>query len=87
MRWPVRIQLLLLMLGVVGLGIVLTTLTSAYLAVREASRYQAESLDRVVRTLTAANYPLSQPVLEHVSGLSGAQFVVLDGRNRVLYTT
>ncbi len=87
MRWPVRIQLLLLMLGVVGLGIVLTTLMSAYLAVREASRYQAESLDRVVRTLTAANYPLSQPVLEHVSGLSGAQFVVLDGSNKVLYTT
>lgn len=87
MRWPVRIQLLLWMLGVVGLGIVLTTATSAYLAVREASRYQAESLDRVVRTLTAAHYPLSQTVLEHVSGLSGAQFVVLDGRGRVLYTT
>ncbi len=87
MRWPVRIQLLLLMLGVVGLGIVLTTVTSAYLAVREAGRYQAESLDRVVRTLTAAHYPLSQTVLEHVSGLSGAQFVVLDGRGRVRYTT
>ncbi len=87
MRWPVRIQLLLWMLGVVGLGIVLTTATSAYLAVREASRYQAESLDRVVRTLTAAHYPLSQTVLEHVSGLSGAQFVVLDARGHMLYTT
>ncbi|MFW5692656.1 MAG: ATP-binding protein [Thermoguttaceae bacterium] len=87
MRWPVRLQLLLWMLGVVGLGIVLTTATSAYLAVREASRYQAESLDRVVRTLTAAHYPLSQTVLEHVSGLSGAQFVVLDARRRVLYAT
>ncbi len=87
MRWPVRIQLLLLMLGVVGLGIVLTSLTSAYLAVREASRYQAENLDRVVRTLTAANYPLSQTVLDHVSGLSGAQFVVLDNQKHVLYTT
>ncbi len=86
-RWPVRLQLLLWMLGVVGLGIVLTTATSAYLAVREASRYQAESLDRVVRTLTAAHYPLSQTVLEHVSGLSGAEFVVLDARRHVLYTT
>lgn len=87
MRWPVRLQLLLWMLGVVGLGIVLTTATSAYLAVREASRYQAESLDRLVHTLTAAQYPLSQTVLEHVSGLSGAQFVVLDARRHVLYTT
>ena len=87
MRWPVRIQLLLLMLGVVVLGIVLTSAISAYLAVREASRYQAESLDRVVRTLTAAHYPLSQTVLEHVSGLSGAQFLVLDNQGREHYGT
>jgi len=86
-RWPVRIQLLLWMLAVAGFGSLLTSATSAYLAVREASRYQSESLDRVVQTLAAANYPLSQTVLEHVSGLSGAQFLVLDQRGHTLYTT
>jgi len=87
MRWPIRIQLLLWILSVVVFGIVTATAASAYLAVREAGRQQAGSFQRVVDTLTEATYPVSQTVLEHMSGLSGGQFLVLDRRRRAIYRT
>ena len=87
MRWPIRIQLLLWILSVVVFGIVTATAASAYLAVREASRQQAGNLQRVVDTLTEATYPLSQTVLEHMSGLSGGRFLVLDRRGQAVYST
>jgi signal transduction histidine kinase len=52
-----------------------------------ASRQQSRNLRRVVETLTEATYPLSQAVLEHMSGLSGAQLLLLDDRGEVIYTT
>jgi len=87
MRWPIRLQLLLGILSVVVFGIVAATATSAYLAVRTATRQQSRNFHRVVRTLTEATYPLSQEVLEHMSGLSGGEFVVLDRGRRALYST
>jgi len=87
MRWPIRVQLLLGILSVVVFGIVAATAVSAYLAVRAATRQQSRDFHRVVRTLTEATYPLSQTVLEHMSGLSGGEFVVLDRERHVLYST
>ncbi len=87
MRWPIRLQLLLGILFVVIFGITATTAVSAYLAVRVATRQQAQNFHRVVRTLTEATYPLSRAVLDHMSGLSGGQFVVLDRRQQVLHST
>ncbi len=87
MRWPIRIQLLLWILSVVVFAIVTATAASAYLAVREAGRQQAANLERVVETLTEAPYPLSQTVLEYMSGLSGGQFLVVDAGGDAVYGT
>ncbi|MBN1588980.1 MAG: HAMP domain-containing histidine kinase [Pirellulales bacterium] len=87
MRWPIRIQLLLWIVSVVVFGIVAATSASAYLAVQMASRNQSQRLHAVVDTLMQASYPLSQTVLEHMSGLSGGQFVLLGSQGRVVYST
>ena len=78
MRWPIQIQLLLPVLSVVLLAIVLASGTSAYLDVARANRRQQEDLARVVGALTDAAFPLTDNVLRQMSGLSGAEFVVLD---------
>ena len=82
MRWPIRRQLLVPMVGVVLLaGILATIITAAGLAVRVRNE-QREDLRRVVKTLGEANFPLTGPVLAQVKGLSGAELVLVgpDGR-------
>jgi signal transduction histidine kinase len=87
MRWPIQVQLLFPVLSVVLLAIVLASGTSAYLGVMRANRRQQENLKRVVTTLTAAPFPLSDDVLTQMSGLSGAEFVVFDADHHVQGST
>ncbi len=87
MRWPIRLQLLLPMLLIVVLVVVLASVSSTYLAVAGASRRQAEQLHRVAGTLTETNFPLTEAVLRQMSGLSGGQFVLLDGDRQVVHGT
>ncbi len=83
MRWPIQIQLLLPTLSVVVVAIVLTAVASAWTAASRASRQQEQRLRRVVGTLTEAAFPLSKNVLRQMSGLSGAEFFLLDRQGRV----
>ena len=87
MRRPMQLQLLLPMLSIIVLAIVMASAASAYLTVSYASRGQAEQLNRVVRTLADAGFPLSRRVLEQMSALSGGEFVLVDENRRVLYST
>jgi signal transduction histidine kinase len=87
MRWPIQFQLLLPTLSVVALAIVLTSGVSAYFGGRRARQAQEESLQRMVTTLAEAKFPLSEPVLRQMSGLSGAEFVLLDQHNRLQAST
>ncbi len=87
MRWPIQIQLLLPFLSVVLLAIVLACASIAYLGTTRARDQQEENLRRVVGTLTEATFPLTDRVLRQMSGLSGAEFVVLDEENRVQGST
>jgi len=41
----------------------------------------------VVATLAEAKFPLSEPVLRQMSGLSGAEFVLLDQHNALQAST
>ena len=86
MRWPIQFQLLLPMLTVVVLAIALASVGSAYLGARRARQAQEDNLRRVVATLTEAPFPLSEYVLKLMSGLSGAEFVLL-GREGTLQAT
>jgi signal transduction histidine kinase len=87
MRWPIQFQLLLPTLSVVVLAIVLASGVSAYFGGRRARQAQEESLQRVVATLAEAKFPLSEPVLRQMSGLSGAEFVLLDQHNALQAST
>lgn len=87
MRRPIQFQLLLPMLTVVVLAIALASLGSAYFGGMRAKQAQDESLRRVVATLTEAWFPLSEPVLRQMSGLSGAEFVLLDERDSLQAST
>lgn len=87
MRWPIQRQLLWPLLFVIVVSIVLTSAVAAYMNVRWARHQQQENLEQVVGTLTGSGFPLTETVLEQMSGLSGAEFVVLDQRARVLQAT
>ncbi len=81
MRWPIQIQLLLPMLTVVVMAIALAAAVTAYLGGKHARQAQDDNLRRVVATLSEANFPLSDPVLRQMSGLSGAEFVFFEGHD------
>jgi len=83
MRWPINLQLLLPTLLVVVLAIGLTSAASAYLGAERAGLQQEENLRRVVTTLAEAAFPLTDRVLQQMSGLSGAEFVLLDDRQQL----
>jgi signal transduction histidine kinase len=87
MRRPVQIQLLLPTLSVVVLAIVLASGASAYVGAARARQAQEDSLSRVVDTLSEAKFPLSEPVLRQMSGLSGAEFIFVDENHRVRAAT
>ena len=87
MRWPIQLQLLLPMLTVVVLAIALASLGSAYLGGIQVRRTQEENLARTVATLAEARFPLSEPVLRQMSGLSGAEFVLFSRRGTLEVAT
>ena len=89
MRWPIQVQLLLPMLAVVLFAIVLASAATAYWGSLRARDEQEESLRRVVATVTepTATFPLTEKVLAQMSGLSGAEFVVLDRSGRIEQST
>ena len=87
MRFPIQLQLMLATLLVAVTAIVLSCAASIYLAVSVAARNKAEELRRIAETVSQANYPLTESVLEQMSGYSGAEFVLLDSERRVALTT
>lgn len=87
MRWPIQIQLLLPVLSVVILAIVLASAATAWVGVWRARQQQEDNLRRVVTTLTSAPYAPTESVLEQMSKLSGAEFVLLDEQGQVQAST
>src|SRR5262245_63797694 len=83
MRWSIRYQLLpplgLLLLGVVGLSG-----WTAASAARNARQRIAEQVGRAAQTLEAGQYTLTEPILQQMKGLSGADYLLLtDSGERV----
>ncbi len=87
MRWPIQFQLLFPMLFVVVLTIILASAASAYFGSIYAARNDDESLRRVVATLTETRFPLVEPVLRQMRGLSGDEFVLLDQHGAIQAST
>lgn len=87
MRWPIRHQILLPFVGVVLLSVAALTLVAAWLAARRSEQQTLARLQDTLETLERANFPLNAAVLQKIHGLSGAQFLALDGKGEVLSST
>jgi signal transduction histidine kinase len=87
MRWPVRLQLLLPMLSIVVLTIAAASLAVAYWRVDQVRQGQEDNLRRVAATLSDAPFPLNDRVLRQMSGLSGAEFVLVDSGGEIEEST
>ena len=75
------------MLLVVLLTSLLSSGASAWVGSRWAKREEYDRLARVVATLSDANFPLQETVLQKLAGLSGAEFVVWDAQQQVQAAT
>src|SRR5437763_3748832 len=77
MRWGIRYQLLaplaLLLPGLVGV-----CAWTAQDSARLTRRRIAEQIDSVARTMSEANFPLTEHILDMMRGLSGADFLLVD---------
>ncbi|TXT38820.1 MAG: histidine kinase [Planctomycetota bacterium] len=87
MRWPIQRQLLVPMLLVIVLTSALSSGVSAWVGSRWARREESDRLARVVATLSDANFPLQESVLQKLAGLSGAEFVVWDAQQQAQAAT
>ena len=75
------------MLLVIVLTSTLSSGVSAWVGGRWARREESDRLSRVVATLSDANFPLQESVLQKLAGLSGAEFVVWDAQQQAQAAT
>ena len=87
MRWPIQIQILLPMVAIVLLATGAASLGSAYLGGLRALSEQEENLQRVAKTLAEGSFPLTERVLAQMTGLSGAEFVLVTQEGTVKEST
>ena len=81
MRWSLRNQILVPLIGIQALAVAAATLTTATLAARRSERELIGRLGGVVNSLGHANFPYTKSVLDRMRRLSSAHFVaVADGR-------
>jgi signal transduction histidine kinase len=86
-RWPIYLQLLIPTVAVVLLASLSATAITVYWIARRVRNEQRESLCRVGETLGKSPYRLSDPVLRQISGLSGAEFVLLGAKGELQENT
>jgi signal transduction histidine kinase len=82
LRWPIHLQLLVPMVAVVLLATFLATAITAFWIALRVRTEQRESLRRAVKTLGEAPFPFTASVLSQMSGLSGAEYVVMTAQGR-----
>jgi signal transduction histidine kinase len=83
-RWTIQRQFLVPVIATAAACFLASSVLSMYVAMLWADRREREHLDHVAAALGDAGFPLSATVLERMSGLSGAELVVLDAEGRPL---
>ena len=84
MRFPIRSQILLPMSVVMLLAVLGSSAISVWLARRSARARIQKRIDGVTRILERSTFPLTDQVLSQMSGLTGADFVLLDESGQVI---
>jgi signal transduction histidine kinase len=87
LRWPIYLQVLIPTVAVVLLASLLATAITVYWIAQRVRNEQSDNLRRVGETLSKSGYPLSKPVLDQLSGYSGANFVLLTSKGRIQEST
>jgi len=82
MRWPLRRQILLPMVGILLLTIGVVSALNAWLATAGLQRQLQAQLASVAQTFSRTNIPLTASVLQQTRGLTGAEFVATDLRGQ-----
>jgi len=83
-RFPLRYQILLPFALVLAAAIIAVSVTSAVLAARRAEAQIEQQLQSIAATLADSNFPLTEPVLRQMHGLSPANFVFTDREGRTV---
>ena len=87
MRWPLRYQILIPMVGIMVCAIVSVTLWHAYLSTNQIKLQIRDQFRQIAHTLNDATFPLTAAVLTQTKGLSGADFVLVGQKGDVLAST
>jgi signal transduction histidine kinase len=87
MRWSIRNQILIPLLGIQAVAVTAVTVTMATLAVKRSEREIIGRLNDVVDTLMHGNFPYTESVLARMRGLSGAHFIVAGADGHVVHTS
>lgn len=85
MRWSIRYQFLL-PLGLLLLGLVGICTWTAWDSARSARQRIAGQVQGIVHTLGDLRFQLNQQILEHLKGLTGADYLLLDSGGQRLAT-
>jgi len=87
MRWPLRYQILIPMVGIMICAIVSVTLWHAYLSTNQIKLQIRDQFRQIAHTLNDATFPLTVAVLNQTKGLSGADFVLVGQNGEILSST
>lgn len=87
MRWPLRNQIVWPMVAVMLCTVLAVSVTTALLAGLRAKSELERQFRDVARTVSDARFPLTEPVLLQLRGLSGAEFVLMDEAGRMVAGT
>lgn len=78
MRWSLRYQIMVPMAAAMLAAIAALSGLNAYFAALRTTSMIEQQVADVARTLAESNFPLTEPVLRQMQGLSGAHFVLVD---------
>src|SRR5215471_17523638 len=84
MRRPLRIQILVPMIGIMLLTVTVVSALNAWLASARVRRQIEKQIQDVSHTLSTSNFPLESSVLRQMRGLTAADYVVVDNGGRAL---
>ena len=87
MRWPIKYQLVLLLVIMSIAIVVLLTMITSYFAFRQTESKIRSDITNTTSTISQANYPITPNTLSQIKGFSGAEFLVVDLEYKPLAST
>jgi signal transduction histidine kinase len=82
MRWSIRYRLIL-PLGLLLLSVILVSTWSAIAAAERAEQRIADQVRSVSQSLSTANYPLTEAIIDQLTQLSGAEYLLMGPGERI----